>query len=262
MSIRPELVIDSSLDKLPGAEEALRAALLAWQDFAPDLPEVTLIKAEPRRPHHNPNSSQNTISFAYRGEPRTGANLAVTVLSYEQESGSIVDADIIINGLYRFGDAGAEQPPCGNQWDYRPLFDLQNVLTHELGHWFGLEEDYTDPERTMYAFTAPQEIKKRSPTEADRAAVEILYVQDETDLGNETGCGARIAPGPKGPRLGLYDAAALALLLGVARRAHRPTSGSSRPKYRLRRTANELRLERRSLRPKRTECSRSKAPPR
>ena len=43
-------------------------------------------------------------------------------------------------------------------------YDVQNIATHEFGHWVGLEDlyDEADGDLTMYGFSAGGEIKKRS----------------------------------------------------------------------------------------------------
>ncbi|HVE87584.1 MAG TPA: matrixin family metalloprotease, partial [Myxococcales bacterium] len=40
-------------------------------------------------------------------------------------------------------------------------FDIQNTITHEVGHFLGLAHDQ-DPESTMYFSASPGELKKRS----------------------------------------------------------------------------------------------------
>jgi len=43
-------------------------------------------------------------------------------------------------------------------------YDLQNIATHEFGHWVGLDDLYDDSDKdlTMYGFSAGGEVKKRS----------------------------------------------------------------------------------------------------
>jgi MYXO-CTERM domain-containing protein len=62
-------------------------------------------------------------------------------------------------------------------------------MTHEFGHLLGLGEDFEHEYATMYAYTAPGEIKKRVPSTEDLNQLLALYDADaaDTDSG-ATGC--------------------------------------------------------------------------
>ncbi len=55
--------------------------------------------------------------------------------------------------------------------------DVQNIATHELGHWLLLGDLYGagDTEKTMYGSTAYGETKKRTLESDDIAGVRHLY---------------------------------------------------------------------------------------
>ncbi len=88
--------------------------------------------------------------------------LAITTTSYLPDSGKILDADVEFNNP-RFTFTTVDAPPC-----IAPVFnqgcvasDVQNTLTHEIGHMLGLAHD-PDPASTMYASADPGELKKRT----------------------------------------------------------------------------------------------------
>ncbi len=57
-------------------------------------------------------------------------------------------------------------PDCQTSPD---AYDLQNIATHEIGHWIGLDDlfDDSDKDLTMYAFGAGGEVKKRTLGQGD-----------------------------------------------------------------------------------------------
>lgn len=107
--------------------------------------------------------NQNTIAFgrdAWAFEPEA---LAMTITAYRRDTGELVDADIIVNERhFTWGDAD----PSRN--------DLQNALTHEVGHFLGLAHS-DDPEATMYASAVRGETAKRTLSDDDVAGARALY---------------------------------------------------------------------------------------
>jgi len=59
--------------------------------------------------------------------------------------------------------------------------DFQNVVTHEIGHFFGLGEDTEDAYATMFNCSNPCETHKRSLTLADAEALEEVYADGFED---------------------------------------------------------------------------------
>ena len=57
-------------------------------------------------------------------------------------------------------------PDCQSSPD---AYDLQNIATHEIGHWIGLNDlfDDSDKDLTMYGFGAGGEVKKRTLGQGD-----------------------------------------------------------------------------------------------
>jgi hypothetical protein len=89
--------------------------------------------------------------------------LALTTITFGIDSAEIFDADIEINSAQHALSA-QEPPPEGE-------FDLQAILTHEAGHFYGLAHA-TSPTSVMYAFYQPGAI---ALTPDDVAGVCTLY---------------------------------------------------------------------------------------
>jgi MYXO-CTERM domain-containing protein len=128
------------------------------------------------------------------------AAFAVTTVWHRRSTGEILDADMEINE--RRGPYGI-CPPTGCV-DRRTV-DLENVVTHELGHYLGLAHS-TELDATMYVSAVAGETIKRDLHDDDIAGICTIYPPgapagecDYTARGGdrldcETGC-AVSAPG-------------------------------------------------------------------
>ncbi|MEM9799031.1 MAG: matrixin family metalloprotease, partial [Planctomycetota bacterium] len=105
----------------------------------------------------------------------TGASgtVAVTPVSFRQ-SGRIVDADVLFNGEdFRFSTSGESG-----------RFDVQDLATHELGHYLGLDHSGVCG-ATMYPFVDPTIVLHRSLSLDDRGGVRAAY--PSTSFGSISG---------------------------------------------------------------------------
>lgn len=57
------------------------------------------------------------------------------------------------------------------------VYDAQNILTHELGHWFGLDDHLTAnyQNNTMYGYGSKGEVKKDTLTQGDIDGINAIY---------------------------------------------------------------------------------------
>ncbi|MEZ4336652.1 MAG: matrixin family metalloprotease [Sandaracinaceae bacterium] len=92
--------------------------------------------------------------------------IALTTLVYRRSTGEIEDADIDLNGVHHiFTDT--DDPALART-------DIENTLTHELGHLIGLAH-VPDPEATMYAMSLPGDLDKRTLSADDRDGLCWVY---------------------------------------------------------------------------------------
>jgi len=107
----------------------------------------------------------NTVAFARdwesRGSDFVPEAYALTLVSYNPDTGEILDADIQVN-LNRGPIA-----ICGEECEPHQI-DLQNVLTHEVGHFLGLAHSQYDT-ATMFGDAPIGQTSKRTldPDDAD-----------------------------------------------------------------------------------------------
>jgi MYXO-CTERM domain-containing protein len=118
--------------------------------------------------------------------------LAITTVTFDSRSGRLVDADIEINDAsFAFTTCDLDEASC------RVAYDLENTLTHELGHVLGLDHPPSgDPgafEATMFASTSEGAVDKRDLADDDIAGVCTLYPAGTNDAGECYGVG-RPAP--------------------------------------------------------------------
>ncbi len=230
------LTVDPSFLLLPFAEEALENALLTWQTNVPHLPRVHI--KYPDLAHPEPRDAKgNRISLAMGYDPNLNEALAITMVTRDSSTGVIYDADIIVSPFYAFWDlAGVAPGGCGDSerddWDsphdplHGPVYDLQNVLTHELGHWFGLPEDYVDAERTMFAYVNPGELTKRDLAELD--IIMAIEIYENASFGSTEGASCSVSRPTSSPRWLIVMGTAL-VLCGMHRRGRTVWDTSARP---------------------------------
>ncbi|MEK9200390.1 MAG: hypothetical protein AAB909_00275, partial [Patescibacteria group bacterium] len=101
---------------------------------------------------------------------RTSGNaLATTYTRYYPSTGLVADVDTIFNRRFPWGWSTVSCNPN--------YYDSLNVLTHEVGHWMGLDDEYTAGylNNTMYGYADPGEIKKDTLTTGDSVNLPTIY---------------------------------------------------------------------------------------
>jgi hypothetical protein len=188
--------VDDSVEKL-GAKEAVMQAFGHWVQSDERLPDVTFdtgnTSAEPK------HDGKSTISFARITAPGHERDLAITMTYSDDDSGEIVEADVVLNSIYAVGvlkaredawrrnrgddDGDGLRRSAGTMndesEDCQNRYDVQNITTHEAGHFFGLGEDPIERDATMFQNIDQCETHKRALSTTDVAAVATLYAQSE-----------------------------------------------------------------------------------
>lgn len=142
------------------------------------------------------NQNEIVVPEEWTYDPRA---LAVTVVTLHTGRHEILDADIAFNRQHRRFKVLPETSRAGGEFD-----DIQNTLTHELGHAVGLAHNPEVPEAVMYPGARKGEVNKRVLAEDDRAGLLELYAHPSTALpASAQGSGASDAlTGEGGPQVG------------------------------------------------------------
>jgi uncharacterized protein (TIGR02266 family) len=218
------LVVDPSVGDIdPSAPSAVSAAMGAW-DAVPSAyaPGVVVQGGDADEVGYRPGGeNHNTVRYDAKGSALAGPALAITVVTFDA-TGVIVDADIVINGgparKFALVDPASDQGAAAPGYE-KTHYDLQNVLTHEAGHFFGLGENMTDADATMFITSAPAEITKRDLTVDDESGLRTIY-QSAPDVASAGACSMRARPRDVDWTVWL-GVAALGLGIGVAVRRRR-----------------------------------------
>lgn len=99
----------------------------------------------------------------------SGSALAVTYTRYNQSTGMVVDVDTIFNSKFPWTWSDTICNPNA--------YDARDILTHETGHWMGLDDNYAPSysDNTMYGYGSKGEIKKDTLTTGDTQSIQAIY---------------------------------------------------------------------------------------
>lgn len=113
---------------------------------------------------------QNVVVW---GSVPSGA-IAVTYTWYNS-AGVAVECDTVMGKSLPWKYTAVSNPDstCADLSSY----DVQNILTHEVGHWMGLNDLYgaADHDLTMYGYGDKGELKKDTLANGDNAGLNALY---------------------------------------------------------------------------------------
>lgn len=99
---------------------------------------------------------------------RLSNQMALTSVFYNTETGEIWDVDIEINGQFFEWTTTTEYP----------VNDIQNTITHEIGHTLGLDHSQF-PDATMYGYSEEGDLMKRDLSQDDIEGLCHIYNIEE-----------------------------------------------------------------------------------
>lgn len=95
-----------------------------------------------------------------------GSALGVTYVWYYTATKLVADVDTIMNKRFPWSLT------CSTD-----SYNAEDILVHELGHWFGLNDHYTASyvDNTMFGYGSKAETKKITPENGDKDGINLIY---------------------------------------------------------------------------------------
>jgi hypothetical protein len=209
-SSRPVLRLDDSFGAggNPQTVSALvRGAWQRWTDLDCGAPDVQSLTRTPCAGEVEDDGINCVYSVADPQAWEFATNqVALTLVHFDNRSGAIFDVDMAFNAAHFTFSTDATCDP--------DAADLDAVLTHEFGHFFGLDHS-EKADATMAPTSGPGDCAKRDLTVDDSAGFCAIYSAPEEAASD--GCAGA------GPARGSW-LAWLVVLFGVAPRAARAVS--------------------------------------
>jgi len=152
-------------------------AFAPWQSAVGSA--VTIMRGADTNTNRAQFDGQNIISWGRT----SGTALATTYLWYDTSVTPYAtkEIDMIMNQKFSWAWSDPSIWPSktsvGTTCAYSRVYDAQDIVTHELGHWMGLDDTYTAnfSNNTMYGWGATTETKKDSLTTGDINGVRAIY---------------------------------------------------------------------------------------
>ena len=211
------LSVDESILRIhKTAFDVVVDSVVVWQNLNDRIPTLVVEHGTADAiGYRKGGQNTNTVRFVPGGSEMANGALAITVLTFDLEADRILDADIVINGQHAFSTDELPEEMRG-----AGIYDLQNVLSHEVGHFLGLGEEYEDTTATMYAYSVPGETRKRDLELRDVVVIDELY---NLELDTEPGfsCGVVTAESNRSMALSLVLLLGGTWLIAFRRRGYR-----------------------------------------
>lgn len=168
-----ELTIDSRLAEMlhaDGAIAAVERAIKHCDDATPGL-QVSARIGDAKPIGYVQTATDNTNSVLVLDDwPYSSRALAVTLVTLNARTNELLDADVAFNAEEHRFKVLSDDPAQGYAFD-----DVQNTITHELGHVLGLMHNANVEDLVMYPSAPPGEILKRQLKQDDRDGLLSLY---------------------------------------------------------------------------------------
>jgi hypothetical protein len=171
-----------------GAADAIRASFNTWTNASNNKINFNYIDSTSSDAGYV--DGLNVISWADISSQYPNA-IALTSIWYYRQSREIVEVDTQMNAGFVWSCTVSDvtndlsQPAIKDTSRYDDptnegilgTYDVQNIMTHEAGHWIMLNDLYNnkDGDLTMYGYGSPGELKKVTLGYGDELGIESAY---------------------------------------------------------------------------------------
>lgn len=166
-----------NLNNIPTAVGSANLPTIAENAFSQWTGAINNLVAIERGPDTTLNKAQLDGQNIIAWGRTSGTALAVSYVWYNQTTGELIEVDTIMNSKFTWYWSNPNNWPTDQTCAYSGVYDAQNILTHELGHTVGLDDEYDASyiNNTMYGYGSKGETKKNTLTAGDRNGALILY---------------------------------------------------------------------------------------
>jgi hypothetical protein len=189
-------VVDPRLNEaMVGGADAVAQAAQSWSGVAgaPTLSAATgAVSPLPAV------DGTNSVLYLHNFDAADGA-LAITIVSLDEATGHILDADIVVNADHAFAvlpasaRASSNSPLVSTEGSSHggssQVFDLTHVTAHEVGHSLGLGDESGNAAALMYPYTRAGDASVRAPGSDDLSGIDQAYAGADLASGSAQGCG-------------------------------------------------------------------------
>ena len=132
-----------------------------------EVSQVNISRGEDTAVTRKALDGQNIVAWGSAG----GSVLGVTYIWYNPSTHEVIELDTIMNKKFVWTWSGTST--CA----YTNSYDAQSILTHEIGHWFGLNDEYNSDyaNNTMYGWGFKMDAKGDTLTSGDILGVQAIY---------------------------------------------------------------------------------------
>jgi hypothetical protein len=152
-----------------GSLEAIKAAFATWNGAGAHF--TINYGGSSASTSFGKNDGTNLIDYGkldgmLYGGAGADSTIALCLYWYDPRTGNLLDADIRLNSSQPWSTSGDAD-----------AYDVQNIVTHELGHTLVLLDLYGkgDSESTLYGLAEKGETKKRTLEADDTNGIKALY---------------------------------------------------------------------------------------